>query len=61
MAAKLASLPTGAVAATKRLIGRACEAGLAEQLALEGEAQGVAGRSPEMKAAVAAFFAARKK
>lgn len=61
VAAKLASLPAGAVAATKRLIGRASEAGLEEQLTLEGEAQGVAGRSPEMKAAVAAFFAGRKR
>lgn len=60
MAAKLASLAPAAVAATKRLIGAACEHGLEEQLALERDLQGDAGRAPEMKAAIAAFFAARK-
>jgi 2-(1,2-epoxy-1,2-dihydrophenyl)acetyl-CoA isomerase len=60
VAAKLASLAPAAVAATKRLIGAACEQGLDAQLALERDLQGEAGRSSEMKAAIKAFFAARK-
>jgi 2-(1,2-epoxy-1,2-dihydrophenyl)acetyl-CoA isomerase len=60
VAAKLASLAPAAVAATKRLIGAACEQGLDAQLALERDLQGEVGRSAEMKVAIAAFFAARK-
>ena len=59
--AKLVALAPGAVAATKRLIGVASEQGLEGQLAMERDAQGEAGRSPEMKVAVTAFFAARKR
>lgn len=59
VAATLAGLTPGAVAATKRLIGAAGEAGLEAQLGMERDAQGEAGRSPEMKAAVSAFFARR--
>jgi 2-(1,2-epoxy-1,2-dihydrophenyl)acetyl-CoA isomerase len=60
VAAKLASLAPAAVAATKRLIGAASEHGLEDQLALERDLQGEAGRSPEMKAAIQSFFASRK-
>jgi 2-(1,2-epoxy-1,2-dihydrophenyl)acetyl-CoA isomerase len=60
VATKLASLAPAAVAATKRLIGAASEDGLAGQLTLESDSQGVAGRSPEMKAAIQSFFASRK-
>ncbi|MDT7952628.1 MAG: enoyl-CoA hydratase-related protein [Acetobacteraceae bacterium] len=60
VAAKLAGLPPEAVATTKRLIGAGGEAGLEAQLGMERDAQGEAGRSPAMRAAVAAFFAARK-
>jgi 2-(1,2-epoxy-1,2-dihydrophenyl)acetyl-CoA isomerase len=60
IAHKLASLTPGAVAATKRLIGAACDFDIAGQLGLERDLQGAAGRTPEMKSAIAAFFAARK-
>jgi 2-(1,2-epoxy-1,2-dihydrophenyl)acetyl-CoA isomerase len=49
-----------AVAATKRLIKAAYDAGMDEQLDLERDLQGIAGRAAEMKAAIAAFFADRK-
>jgi 2-(1,2-epoxy-1,2-dihydrophenyl)acetyl-CoA isomerase len=61
IAAKLATLAPSAVAATKRLIAAASDPDLDAQLDLERDLQGDAGRSPEMKAAIAAFFAARKK
>ncbi|MBR0756266.1 enoyl-CoA hydratase/isomerase family protein [Bradyrhizobium jicamae] len=61
IAAKLVSLAPAAVAATKQLIGAASEHGLAGQLALERDLQGEAGRSPEMRAAIHTFFAAREK
>jgi 2-(1,2-epoxy-1,2-dihydrophenyl)acetyl-CoA isomerase len=57
--AKLAGLAPSAVAATKRLIGQASDFGMEPQLDLERDLQGEAGRSPEMKAAIAAFFARR--
>lgn len=60
VAAKLASLAPAAVAATKRLIGAASEYGLADQLSIESDLQGKAGRSPEMKTAIQSFFATRK-
>ncbi|MGD9915712.1 MAG: enoyl-CoA hydratase-related protein, partial [Rhizobiaceae bacterium] len=60
IAAKLASLPPGAAAATKRLIAHAADFGQDAQLDLERDLQGDAGRSPEMKAAVAEFFARRR-
>jgi 2-(1,2-epoxy-1,2-dihydrophenyl)acetyl-CoA isomerase len=49
-----------AVASTKRLIAMAAEPDLDVLLDLERDLQGEAGRSPEVKAAVAAFFAKRK-
>jgi 2-(1,2-epoxy-1,2-dihydrophenyl)acetyl-CoA isomerase len=61
IAAKLATLAPSAVAATKRLIATASDPDLDTQLDLERDLQGDAGRSPEMKAAIAAFFAARRK
>jgi len=61
IAAKLASLAPAAVAATKKLIAAASDPDLDTQLDLERDLQGDAGRSPEMKAAIAAFFAARRK
>ncbi|MGF7162142.1 2-(1,2-epoxy-1,2-dihydrophenyl)acetyl-CoA isomerase [Rhodoligotrophos appendicifer] len=60
IATKLASLAPDALAATKQLITAAADTGLDESLDLERDLQGIAGRSPEMKAAVAAFFAKRK-
>jgi 2-(1,2-epoxy-1,2-dihydrophenyl)acetyl-CoA isomerase len=59
IAARLAALSPGAVAATKRLITGAAEADLDARLDLERDSQGEAGRSPEMKQAIAEFFARR--
>ncbi len=61
IAARLAERAPTAIAATKRLIVAASDAALDEQLDLERDLQGEAGRSPEMRAAVAAFFASRKR
>lgn len=58
--ARLAKLDAGALAGTKGLIARAAEFGIDEQLALERDQQGEAGRTPAMKAQIAAFFAKRK-
>jgi 2-(1,2-epoxy-1,2-dihydrophenyl)acetyl-CoA isomerase len=58
--ARLANLDAGALAATKRLIDSAACFGADEQLALERDLQGEAGRGPAMKAQIAAFFARRK-
>lgn len=58
--ARLAKLDTAALAGTKRLIDRASEFGIDEQLALERDLQGEAGRTPAMKAQIAAFFAKRR-
>lgn len=58
--AKLAKLDAAALAATKKLIDRASEHDLEGQLGLERDLQGEAGRSPAMKAQIAAFFAKRK-
>ena len=60
IAAKLAALAPDAVASTKRLIASATDFGMNEQLDLERELQGIAGRTPEMKQAIAAFFAKRR-
>lgn len=57
---RLAKLDRDALAGTKRLIGHACESGIDEQLALERDLQGEAGRGPAMKAQIAAFLARRK-
>jgi 2-(1,2-epoxy-1,2-dihydrophenyl)acetyl-CoA isomerase len=60
IAERLAERPPAAVAATKRLIKEASDAGMDAQLDRERDLQGIAGRTPEMKAAIAAFFAGRK-
>ena len=52
IAAKLAALAPDAVAATKRLIAAATDFGMHEQLDLERDQQGIAGRTPEMKQAL---------
>ena len=61
IAKRLAEKTASAVAATKRLVTEASDFAMDPQLDLERDLQGVAGRTPEMKAAIAAFFAARKK
>jgi 2-(1,2-epoxy-1,2-dihydrophenyl)acetyl-CoA isomerase len=61
LARKLVERAPAAVAATKRLIGVSTDAGLEEHLGLERDLQGAAGRSPEMKVEIAAFFAKRRK
>lgn len=59
VAARLAERAPAALAATKALLGRAADHGLDPQLDAERDMQGVAGRSPEMRAAVDAFLASR--
>ncbi|MAW89373.1 MAG: 2-(1,2-epoxy-1,2-dihydrophenyl)acetyl-CoA isomerase [Phyllobacteriaceae bacterium] len=54
---RLAGQDASALAATKRLIFEAADFGESEQLALERDLQGEAGRSPAMKERIAAFFA----
>ena len=61
VARRLTERAPSAIAATKRLIKEASDAGLEDHLGLERDLQGVAGRSPEMKMEVAAFFAQRRK
>lgn len=58
---RLAERAPSALAATKRLIAQASDPDLDPMLDLERDLQGVAGRSPEMRAAVDAFFASRRK
>lgn len=58
--ARLAGLDAGAVASTKRLIASAADFAAGEQLDLERDLQGEAGRAPAMKAQIAAFLARRK-
>ena len=60
IAARLAALAPAAVAATKQLIAAAADFGIDDQLDRERDLQGIAGRSAEMKEAVAAFFARRR-
>lgn len=57
---RLAQLDPDALAGTKRLIGGAADFGAEGQLDLERDLQGTAGRSPAMKAKIAAFFAKGK-
>ncbi len=57
--ARLAARAPSAVGWTKQLIARASDPDLDPMLDLERDLQGAAGRSPEMRAAVDAFFAAR--
>jgi len=59
IARRLAERAPDAATATKRLISPATGAGLEVHLGLERDLQGVTGRSPEMKAEIAAFFAKR--
>jgi len=59
IAARLAARAPAAIAGTKRLLAAACDFGLEVQLDLERDLQGAAGRTPEMKQAIAAFFAQR--
>ena len=61
IARKLAQQSQAAIAATKRLIGAAVDGGIELHLDLERDLQGIAGRSPEMKAAIAAFFTSRRR
>lgn len=60
LCARLAERAAAALAATKRLIARAAEPDLGAMLDMERDLQGEAGRSPEMRAAIDAFFASRK-
>jgi 2-(1,2-epoxy-1,2-dihydrophenyl)acetyl-CoA isomerase len=60
IAATLAARSPAALAGVKRLLASACDFGLEAQLDLERDLQGAAGRSPEMKAAIAAFFAQKR-
>jgi 2-(1,2-epoxy-1,2-dihydrophenyl)acetyl-CoA isomerase len=60
IAARLVERSPQAVAATKKLVTAATDTGMDDQLDLERDLQGIAGRSPDMKAAIAAFFASRK-
>jgi len=61
IARRLAGLRPAAIAATKQLIVAASDTALDDQLDLERDLQGEAGRSPDMKVAIAAFFASRKR
>ena len=60
IARRLCERAPAALAATKRLIVAATDSGMDAQLDLERDLQGIAGRSPEMKAEIAAFFARRR-
>ncbi|SMF04386.1 2-(1,2-epoxy-1,2-dihydrophenyl)acetyl-CoA isomerase [Tistlia consotensis] len=56
VASRLAAQPAAAVAATKRLLGAAAEAGLDAQLDLERDLQDQAGRSADCRAAIERFL-----
>lgn len=56
---RLAGFDPAAIAATKRLIAAAADFSADEQLDLERDLQGEAGRSPAMRAQIDAFFAKR--
>jgi 2-(1,2-epoxy-1,2-dihydrophenyl)acetyl-CoA isomerase len=56
IAATLVARTPGAIAATKRLVTAAADFGMDGQLDLERDLQGIAGRTTEMKEAIAAFF-----
>jgi 2-(1,2-epoxy-1,2-dihydrophenyl)acetyl-CoA isomerase len=55
----LAERSPSAIASTKRLIAAASDFEMDQQLDLERDLQGEAGRSPDMREAVAKFFAAK--
>jgi 2-(1,2-epoxy-1,2-dihydrophenyl)acetyl-CoA isomerase len=59
LAASLAELPTRGVAMTKRLLDRAANAALAEQLDWEAQLQAAATRTDDFAEGVAAFLAKR--
>lgn len=61
IARRLTQQSPAAMAATKRLIGASTDFGIDGHLDLERDMQGIAGRWPEVKAAIAAFFAARRR
>ena len=61
IALRLAERAPAAIEATKRLVTAAADAGLREQLDLERDLQGIAGRSTDMKTAVAAFVGKGRK
>lgn len=61
MAARIAALAPQAVAGTKQLVSAASDFDMDEQLDLERDLQGDAGRSPAMKAEIAAFFARKNR
>jgi len=61
IAAQLLTRAPAALAATKRLIVAATDFQMDAQLDLERDLQGAAGRTPEMKTAIASFFATRGK
>lgn len=56
---RLAGLEPEVVAATKRLVTQATDAGLSEQLDLERDLQGKAGRASGMSERIAAFISSR--
>lgn len=56
---RLAGFDPAAIASTKRLIAAAADFSADEQLDLERDLQGEAGRSPAMRAQIDAFFAKR--
>ena len=60
VAARYAAMPTRGVGMTKRLFSEAARNRLEQQLELEAELQGVAGRSADYAEGVAAFLAKRK-
>jgi 2-(1,2-epoxy-1,2-dihydrophenyl)acetyl-CoA isomerase len=60
IAAKLSGLDPAAVAATKRLVTSASDFSIDEQLGLERDLQGIAGRSDAVQKEITAFFARRR-
>lgn len=59
LAARLAAMPSRALAETRRLIDASAPADLAEALSWEAQAQGELGRAHDFAEGVAAFFAKR--
>jgi 2-(1,2-epoxy-1,2-dihydrophenyl)acetyl-CoA isomerase len=59
LAAKLAQMPSRALAETRRLVDTSAPADLAEALSWEAQAQGELGRAHDFAEGVAAFFAKR--
>jgi 2-(1,2-epoxy-1,2-dihydrophenyl)acetyl-CoA isomerase len=59
LAARLAAMPSRALAETRRLVDASAPADLAQALSWEAQAQGELGRAPDFAEGVAAFFAKR--